>query len=132
MRELRGTWSSAKASPSSSLAAPRFSDGGPLGRVEEEEGKAICRLCNGASDIMYPASLEAIAHDDDLSGLHLAGYCVASAEVGGCSYRKLEYSGVKRFDSRERLDSDLRIGGLVPDCKGPSDVLPILHAAATG
>lgn len=65
--ELRGTWSSAKPSPSSSLGAPPgFSEGGPLGRDAEEEGKPLLRLGvaaarEGASDIMKPTSLEGVA-----------------------------------------------------------------------
>ena len=61
--ELLGTWSSAKPSSSISLAAPMLSDGGPRGLAEEEEGKpgplGVAAVREGASDIGYPASLEA-------------------------------------------------------------------------
>lgn len=59
IRELRGTWSSAKPSPSSSLAAPVASDGGPLGLpAAEEEGAGYLLGVVARSDMKWPASLE--------------------------------------------------------------------------
>lgn len=60
-RALRGIWSSAKPSVPSSLGAPRFSEGGPRGRADDDDGKPKLRRCgamDGASDIMKPASLD--------------------------------------------------------------------------
>jgi hypothetical protein len=60
--ELRGTWSSANPSPSNSLAAPVFSDGGPRGLADDEDGNprlGVAPPREMASDIGKPASLEA-------------------------------------------------------------------------